>query len=55
LRIHGAFWIIDVDKDGTYLVPEDENQDYLKVYQALGVGDILWSIVRNTGSNESFS
>jgi len=51
LRIHGVFWIIDVHKDGTYLVPEDKNQDYLKVYQALGVGDTLWSLVCNSGNN----
>jgi len=51
LLIHGVFWIIDVGKDGTYLVPEDKNQDYLKVYQALGSGDTLWSLVRSNGSN----
>jgi len=51
LRIQGAFWIVCIDGDGMYLVPHDGNNDYFKVYQALGVADTLWGLAVHNDIN----
>ena len=52
LCIHGTFWLVGSDSDGKYLLP-DKNNGYLKVYQALGVGDTIWSLVRNRNKGKA--
>jgi len=39
VRVHGNFWVLGMDNDGTYLIPENNKS---QVYQCVGVREAIW-------------